>query len=135
MAVAAEPETAYEAIAAQAVRSVRDVDHKEEPARLSVRFTHRRPRPPLASLTGVWSIVVQASGGCLVVLDHDFSAVDGAEETLLGIEREVEVEAAALLEAVRDAAEAARRRRPGDNSRGQGAHEENGARGLGGHAG
>ncbi len=103
--VAAEPDVVYRAVIAETAHQAKDIEYAVEPETLSVRFVHRRPRPPAAAVTGAWSLVVRMSGGCLLVLDHAFSALDDHEETLLAIEQRLDAEAAAQLARVRQAAE------------------------------
>ncbi|MET8830758.1 aromatase/cyclase [Streptomyces sp. NPDC004610] len=73
-----------------------------DPVRHRVEFHQSHPRPPVAEMGGAWS-VEERPGGCTVVLDHHYRAVDDDPAHLARIERAVEHNSTAELENLRRA--------------------------------
>ncbi|MEV7289260.1 aromatase/cyclase [Streptomyces sp. NPDC093252] len=74
-----------------------------DPERRRVAFHQSHPKPPVAEMGGAWRVEERPGGGCTVVLDHHYRAVDDDPAHLARIERAVEHNSTAELENLRRA--------------------------------
>ena len=81
--------------------SRRVLDHEG----LRVGFRQQVSRPPVAAMSGKWSITPAADGGSLITLTHTFRSVDGTPEQDDWIRRAIKTNSGAELAALLDAAE------------------------------
>ncbi|PKK13866.1 MAG: cyclase [Thermomonospora sp. CIF 1] len=75
------------------------------PDRHRVEFEQTRPQHPVAAMGGAWTIRPRPDGGCTVVLDHHYRAVDDDPVGLDRIARAVDSNSRSELEHLRRAAE------------------------------
>ncbi|GAA3990669.1 cyclase [Thermobifida alba] len=80
--------------------SLRELD----PTERTVRFRQEVSRPPVASMRGQWR-VEPGGDGCLVVLEHEFQAVDGDAAAEAWITRAIRTNSGAELAALKERAE------------------------------
>lgn len=73
----------------------------------SIRFAQSVPAPPVAEMSGTWSVTPEPAGGCTVELVHTYRAVDDAPESLEWIATAVETNSTKELAALKTACEAA----------------------------
>ncbi|TDD76620.1 aromatase/cyclase [Actinomadura rubrisoli] len=83
--------------------SVRRLD----PAARTVEFEQAEPAAPVAAMGGAWRVEDDGDGGCRVELAHHYAAVGDDPEALALIDRAVESNSTAELDALRRAAEGA----------------------------
>ncbi|MFJ9109802.1 aromatase/cyclase [Streptomyces sp. NPDC102283] len=74
-------------------------------SRLSVRFRQEISQPPVASMGGEWSLEALSERETLVVLHHDYRALDDDPEGLRWIRQAVDRNSRAELDRLRDAVE------------------------------
>ncbi|RFS81300.1 cyclase [Actinomadura spongiicola] len=76
-----------------------------DPDARTVEFAQAEPSAPVAAMRGTWRIEPDGDGGSHVVLVHDYAAVDGDPDALALIDRAVDTNSGAELDALRRAAE------------------------------
>ncbi|MEV4007104.1 aromatase/cyclase [Actinomadura sp. NPDC049753] len=76
-----------------------------DPAARTVEFAQAEPSAPVAEMRGTWRIGPDGDGGSRVSLVHDYAAVDDDPDALALIDRAVESNSTAELDALRRAAE------------------------------
>lgn len=76
-----------------------------DPGARTVEFAQAEPSAPVAAMRGTWRIEPDGDGGSRVVLVHDYAAVDGDPDALALIDRAVDANSGAELDALRRAAE------------------------------
>ncbi|GAA2124638.1 aromatase/cyclase [Actinomadura napierensis] len=76
-----------------------------DPGARTVAFTQAEPSAPVAEMHGTWRIEPDGDGGSDVVLVHDYAAVDDDPDALALIDRAVDANSGAELDALRCAAE------------------------------
>jgi ribosome-associated toxin RatA of RatAB toxin-antitoxin module len=74
------------------------------PKRLQVRFRQVDPRPPFASMGGLWLVVPKAAGA-VIALDHYYRVLDDSPVTAARMEREIAATSTAMLGTLRRTAE------------------------------
>ncbi|HSV65413.1 MAG TPA: aromatase/cyclase [Mycobacteriales bacterium] len=86
---------------------VRDWTSRREldPAGMRIRFRQEVAAHPVAAMGGHWQVVPRPHGGALVVLDHDYRAVDDDEAAARWIEQAIDRNSESELAALRDTAE------------------------------
>jgi aromatase len=52
-----------------------------DPARLRITFRQEHSTPPIASMAGSWQVEQTGSGRCRITLVHEFTTVDGTEQS------------------------------------------------------
>ncbi|WP_407564770.1 aromatase/cyclase [Streptomyces sp. 184] len=85
------------------------VRRRLDPDALTVGFRHIAPHSPVAVKGGTWRIRPAGDGGCEVVLDQAYAAVDDDPEQLAWIRAAAEADAKTDLENLKQAAEQADR--------------------------
>jgi aromatase len=75
------------------------------PGTRTVEFEQAEPSPPVASMGGAWRITDDGAGGCAVELTHHYAAAGDDPDALALIDRAVETNSTAELDALRRAAE------------------------------
>jgi aromatase len=73
--------------------------------RHTIGFAHSVTSPPVAEMSGQWSVVPRGEHACTVQLQHTYRAVDDDEESLAWIEQAVDTNSRKELEALKTACE------------------------------
>lgn len=76
-----------------------------DPDSRSVRFRQEVSSPPVASMGGEWVIKEESDTACVLILHHDFTAVDDDPEAVRLIEDAIDRNSKAELAAVKELAE------------------------------
>jgi aromatase len=77
------------------------------PSERRIRFWRESSRPPVAAMTGEWSVLELSDGATRVVLDHEFSAIDDAPDGVAWITEATHRNSVAELAALKETAELA----------------------------